>query len=241
MSQLAHQLIARAAGPVFFAAFSARRRDGLEVGPLYVRATICVTTLGWALLTALAALAQPVVTLLFGPAWLEVVPLIRWLVLAAAIALLTSGANHLLMATGAANALLRAKLMSVPAFVACVGIGALYGVQGVCIGLVVATAVSSLLLGRAVVQECAVDWSRQLTPVRLGAPVALATGLGCIPGMATGAESLAVSAAALTLGGAGGLVAGGIALFTMSAHPLREEAMKAWVQLSSRYRKRSEL
>jgi O-antigen/teichoic acid export membrane protein len=241
LSQLAHQLIARAAGPVFFAAFSARRRDGLEVGPLYVRATICVTTLGWALLIALAALAQPVVSLLFGPAWLEVVPLIRWLVLAAAIALLTSGANHLLMATGAANALLRAKLMSVPIFVAVVAIGSLYGVQGVCIGLVFGTAVSSVLLGRAVVQECAIDWRRQLEPVRLGAPVALATGLGCIPGMAIGSESLGVSAAALALGGAGGLSAGGLTLFAMNAHPLREEAVKAWVQLSGRDRKRSDL
>jgi len=208
---------------------------------LYVRAAACVTTLGWALLIALAALAQPVVTLLFGPAWLDVVPLVRWLVLAAAIALLTSGANDLLMATGAANALLRAKLMSVPALVVCVAIGAQYGVQGVCIGLVVAATVSSLLLGRAVVQECAIDWNRQLAPVRLGAPVALATGLGCIPGMATGAESLGVSAAALALGGAGGLAAGGLALFAIGSHPLREEAMKAWVQIGGRYRNRSEL
>src|ERR1700751_3780406 len=114
MSQMAHQLLARAAGPVFLAVFAERQREGVPLAPLYAKATACVVGLGWPALAMLVVLADPVVRMLFGPNWLAVVPLMRWLSVAAAVALLTSGAYHLLLASGGVRDVLHAKTAALP-------------------------------------------------------------------------------------------------------------------------------
>lgn len=231
LSQMAHQLIARAAGPVFFAAFSARRREGQDVEALYSRATICVTTLGWSMLAGMAVLAEPLVEVLFGRNWADVVPLVRWLCVSAGVALLTSGANHLLMATGAIGSAMRAKLWSVPAYVICVLLGAMHGAQALCIALVIGTLVSSAILANAIRADARISVRTQLVPLRFGMPVVAATVMGALPSWLVGVNSLGSAALSLALGTAGGATAALLALVVMARHPLRAEVIQAWGQM----------
>jgi O-antigen/teichoic acid export membrane protein len=217
MSQMAHQLIARAAGPVFLAVFADRQREGVSLTPLYAKATSCVVALGW------GGLAEPVVKVLFGANWLEVAPLMRWLCAAAGVALLTSGAHHLLLAGGGVRDVLRAKLLALPAHALCLCVGAAFGAEWMCIAMLPTTAIATLLLAMAVRRRFNIGLLQQLTPALASAPLALASAAGAALGLLLTAPDTALGAAArLALGGGCGLALATTVLM-VGAHPLRAE------------------
>lgn len=225
LSQMAHQMLARAAGPVFFSAFAALQREGRSAEPLYVKATACVTALGWAALAVLGVLAGPVVLLLYGSTWTEVVPLLRWLSAAAAIALLTSGTFHLLVAGGAAVAAMKARLASLPPFIVCLVVGGLFGAVPMAIALVVATALSSLLQARAVRTHLSIGWGAQVEPLRRSAPVGLAAGVCAAVGLAIPHGDAAGALLATALGSGAALLGAGVVV-AVGRHPLRDEVVR---------------
>jgi O-antigen/teichoic acid export membrane protein len=233
LSQMPHQLLARAAGPVFFAAFSARRREGIDITPLYLKASACVTTLGWALLAAMAVLAPPIVLVIFGSHWMAVAPLLRWLCLAAALGLLTSGAHHFLLASGGTKDVMWAKIASVPAHLVCLIVGAYFGAEGLAIGVVFSTAAAGILMSLAVKRRSGIGLRAQLGPAWLSLPIVSAAIVGCIPGLFLDATHLGQALANLALSGAGCTILATAALMR-SNHPLREELRNVWAQVQGR-------
>ncbi len=225
LSQMAHQLIARAAGPVFFTAFATLRREGQSAEPLYVKATACVTVLGWTALAALAVLAEPVVALLYGAAWTEVVPLLRWLCAAAAVALLTSGANHLLLASGGAREAMWAKLAGVPIYAVSLAVGGWFGVEAMAAASVVSAVLGSVLLNVAVKRYLHIGWSAQLSALRVSLPPAISGALGASAGLVVAPAGPAQAFASVVLGGvACSLLAG--AVLMAGNHPLKTEVLR---------------
>ncbi|HEY8711016.1 MAG TPA: oligosaccharide flippase family protein [Burkholderiaceae bacterium] len=223
MSQMAHQLLARAAGPVFLAVFADRNREGVPLAPLYLKATACVTTLGWAGLAMLAVLSDPVVRVLFGSNWLAVVPLMRWLCLAAAVALLTSGAHHLLLAGGGMRDVLHAKLLALPAHAIGILVGAVYGARGMAIAMVVTSAFASLLLALAVRRRMGISLRDQLSPVVASAVITVAGAAGSSVALLLAVPDSSVGALAkLAVGVSAGTVLATAVLMT-GKHPLRVE------------------
>jgi len=223
MSQMAHQLLARAAGPVFLAVFSQRQREGVSLAPLYAKATACVVGLGWVGLAMLVVLAEPVVRVLFGPNWLAVVPLMRWLSVAAAVALLTSGAHHLLLASGGVRDVLRAKVATLPAQAVPLVAGAMFGATSMAMAMVLSSAVASLLLGLAVRARSGMRLRFQLAPAIASLPITLASAAGASIGLLISAQHTAFGAfEQLLVGGSAGVVFAAGALMAGS-HPLREE------------------
>ena len=231
MSQMAHQLLARAAGPVFLAVFSQRQREGVPLAPLYAKATACVVGLGWVGLAMLVVLAEPVVRMLFGPNWLAVVPLMRWLSIAAALALLTSGAHHLLLATGGVRDVLRAKVLTLPAQAVPLVVGAMFGANAMAMAMVLSGAVASLLLGLAVRARSGVPLRLQFVPAIASLPITLASAAGASIGLLISAPYSAFGALErLLVGGSAGVLFAVGALMAGS-HPLREEIASLLLRL----------
>jgi O-antigen/teichoic acid export membrane protein len=228
MSQMAHQVLARSAGPVFFAAFAERKRAGIPLGPDYIRATACITAIGWAGLMMLGVLADPVVRVLFGSNWLGAVSPLRWLCVAAAIALLTSGAAHLLLADGAARNVLVARLMTLPGHVLCVCIGAALGLEELCIAMVVSSGLATFLLALSVRNRLSISLGRQLCPATASMLIALASGAGASLSMLMGTPDSAIAALGrLVVGGGAGTLAAAATVF-FGTHPLKAELQNAW-------------
>ena len=224
MSQMAYQLFARAAGPVFFSVFSEHYRTGVHPTPLYLRATSCVTAIGWAGLAILGVLSEPVVRVLFGVNWLAVVPLMRLLSIAAAISLLTSGSHHLLLACGGARDVFQAKLTALPVQAVSMIAGAAFGAEWMSIAMVLSSAYASLLLALAVRRRLAISLRQQLAPAFESAPIMLASAVGA-------SLALAFMTPESPIGAMVQLAAGGTTAFLMAGasllvvpHPLRDEA-----------------
>jgi O-antigen/teichoic acid export membrane protein len=234
MSQMAHQVLARAAGPVFLAAFSDLKRNGLPLGSGYLRATACIVAVGWAALGVLAIEAEPVVAVLFGANWTGVVTPLRWLCLGAAVSLLTSGAHHLLLADGALADVLKARAWALPGHMGCVVGGAMIGLDALAIALVISSVQSSMLLAWFVRRRLAISLRDQLLPALMSLPVVLSACAGAaVTLLLPVATYLGSSLLHIALGSMLATMLAVLALASGS-HPLKSELSRAFRQARRR-------
>jgi len=225
LSQIAHQLIVRAANPVFFTAFASLRRENQDTAPLYLRATSCVTGLGWAILAPTGVLATPIILILFGKQWLEAADLLRWLCLAAGLSLLSSGAAHLLLASDGAKDVVLAKLRSLPILIACVAVGAYIDVYWLAAGVVVGSGAGSLFLWVAVQRRTEISLRRQFKSAAQSLPIAFAGAFGALPGLLVNVHSAATAIQGVIIGSITALASIGAVIFVTN-HPLRAEVSR---------------
>ena len=75
-------LVSGAVTGVFYPAFRAVRDRGEPLGPPYLRVVAAYTGITWPAMAGIAALAWPLVDLLYGAKWLESAPLLVWVALA---------------------------------------------------------------------------------------------------------------------------------------------------------------
>ena len=62
--------------------FSKAAREGGDIRADYLESASLITGLAWPFFAVLALLAKPVVLLLYGPTWVDCVPLVKWICLA---------------------------------------------------------------------------------------------------------------------------------------------------------------
>lgn len=226
LSQLAHQVIARGAAPVIFSEFALLRREGKSVAPIYIKASLCVTALGWAGLGALAVLAEPTVRVLYGSQWGEVVPILRWLCAAAAVMLLTASSHHVLLASGGAMDALWIRLAWLPIHIVCLVVGALSGTEAMAVGLVVSSIVSSAFFIVAVRWRTDITVVDHIMVVKGSAPIAILTVVGALPAAFLSSTTFGGSVLVLIAGGIGATI-GFCAGIYVGEHPLRLELARA--------------
>ena len=77
-----HMLVVGSISSVFYPAFARLRDEGRPLGPQYERVVAGYGAIVWPAMAMLAALATPVVLLLYGPLWGEAGPLLVWMALA---------------------------------------------------------------------------------------------------------------------------------------------------------------
>jgi O-antigen/teichoic acid export membrane protein len=75
-------LVSGAVTGVFYPAFRAVRDRGEPLGPPYLRVVAAFTGITWPAMAGIAALAWPLVDLLYGPRWIEAAPLLVWVAMA---------------------------------------------------------------------------------------------------------------------------------------------------------------
>jgi O-antigen/teichoic acid export membrane protein len=77
LSQLVEKTLLSAVQPVIMSDFAARFRSGEALSRRYLTGLEMVATLQWPAMACLAVLADPIVRLLLGSQWLEVIPILR--------------------------------------------------------------------------------------------------------------------------------------------------------------------
>jgi PST family polysaccharide transporter len=92
------------------------------------------------LLMLLVFLPRPVVEIVLGPRWLDLVPLVSMLAVAGAFQVLTAIPGWIFMSVGATRAQLGLALCTRPFVVVAVIVGSYWGLMGVAVGYAVATA-----------------------------------------------------------------------------------------------------
>jgi PST family polysaccharide transporter len=88
----------------------------------------------------LVFLPRPVVEIVLGPRWLDLVPLVSMLAVAGAFQVLTAIPGWIFMSVGATRAQLGLALCTRPFVVVAVIVGSYWGLMGVAVGYAVATA-----------------------------------------------------------------------------------------------------
>lgn len=77
LSQLVEKTLLSAVQPVIMSDFAARFRSGEQLAKRYLTGLELVATLQWPAMACLAILADPIVRLLLGSQWLEVIPILQ--------------------------------------------------------------------------------------------------------------------------------------------------------------------
>jgi O-antigen/teichoic acid export membrane protein len=105
LSVFPERVILAGVGAVMLPVFSRSVRDKSDTKAIYLNALQLITAVHWPCLLLLGALSTPLVTLLLGPQWLDVAPLVRVLCLAAAFSFPWALQYPVLVAVGAVKKL----------------------------------------------------------------------------------------------------------------------------------------
>jgi O-antigen/teichoic acid export membrane protein len=125
------KLVGQVLSPVIMPAIVAQNRAGGDLKRIYLDAMALLSVVHWPFLAFLAIMAQPIVSLWLGAAWLEVVPLARMMCigyLALFVACLT---YPVLVAIGSVRDALMASVISLPPSLLVIFVASFMGVQAV--------------------------------------------------------------------------------------------------------------
>ncbi len=235
------------------AAFSLVRNDRARLARSYQHVSAAIMTVGLPILVGECLVAEPVIRLVLGPAWLGAGPLLQWLSLSVIPALFALAAIPLVMSVGETRIFLERNAIEfcVKFPILIVG-GIAYGFMGVVAARAVSETVAALFCMRAVRRLVGLSVAAQLlgswrcfvatmvmVPVVIAALRWPATGQGATLGGLQGALNLAVVAGL----GAASYGTALLALWLVSGRPEGVEAMLVNVitGLRARVRRRAKL
>lgn len=128
---LSDRLVVAAVVPVSLPAFSAEARAGNSLEASYLRAFGYITVVQWPALILIAILAHPIVLILLGSQWIEVVPLVQIMAPAALFACPTLLTYPVLVAIGSIRDLLLITCLTMPASILVLYLAAPFGIKAV--------------------------------------------------------------------------------------------------------------
>ncbi|HEX2059421.1 MAG TPA: lipopolysaccharide biosynthesis protein [Thermoanaerobaculia bacterium] len=130
---------------VLFPALAKIHAEGRGLREPYLLVTRSISAVTIPASLGLAALAEPIVLLFFGAQWTASAPILRMLAIAAALQCLSWQAGDVLKATGNAALLARIAWIRVAMLIPAVVAGAQWSAVGAATGLVIATAIATVL------------------------------------------------------------------------------------------------
>jgi O-antigen/teichoic acid export membrane protein len=158
-----HMLVVGAISSVFYPAFARLRDEGRPLGPEYERVVAGYGAVVWPAMTLLAALATPVVLLLYGPAWQEAGRLLVWMALAEICFICLPLHMDLPILLGRMGRLIRYNLVDTAASMATLLIGAQIGLEAAAISRLAYGLVWIAIYARFMHDLVGFRWSRLLT------------------------------------------------------------------------------
>lgn len=114
MTQVFDKLVIQVVGPVIMPAICTQTSAGADLKRIYLHAISLLTVLHWPFLIFIAVMAKPIISVWLGPAWLEVVPLIRLLCVAYLSLFAACLTYPVLVASGNVRDALLSSLISLP-------------------------------------------------------------------------------------------------------------------------------
>lgn len=145
LAEMVGPVILRAVNAVSLPYFAEKLRRGEDLLPAFLRSTALLTTAALPIYLVMLLLAAPIIQVLFGPQWLQSIPVLQWLCLAAMLRMPMALANQLLTSLGQVRALLWLDIRSLVLKLACVAGGALHSLEAVAMAWCVATLLASVM------------------------------------------------------------------------------------------------
>jgi O-antigen/teichoic acid export membrane protein len=229
---LYEQAFLNAVMPVVSASLATQHRDGKRLAEPFDTALGLITVTAWPILAVMAALATPMITVMFGDTWLRSVAVARPLCLAGAFLVAARTASSLMIGMGAVRSMVTLQAIGVPLRVAGLAVGAAWSISGAAWGFAAACVVHaalSLWLARNLIRL-----SLRRTLATLGAsamatactmalalPVLLIVPPSFGPFLLSGAVALAA-------------LAGWFGFVAVSGHPIGAEIRSMWPALRQR-------
>jgi O-antigen/teichoic acid export membrane protein len=129
LSLLPERLVLSAIGPVTLPEFSRRAREGMSLKETYLTALSHVSVVQWPAMLTLAVLAEPIVRLVLGSQWLDVVPLLRIVSPALMLSVPIAFQYATLVTVGAVHRLPRLLVVQMTVMTAALWLSAPYGLH----------------------------------------------------------------------------------------------------------------
>jgi O-antigen/teichoic acid export membrane protein len=131
ITQVFDKLVGQVLGPVIMPAIFAQTKAGGNLKRIYLDAIALLTAMHWPVLTFLAIMAQPIISIWLGPTWLEIVPLVRMMCIAYLSLFAACLTYPVLVAVGSVRDALISSLISLPPSLLIIFIASFFGVEAV--------------------------------------------------------------------------------------------------------------
>lgn len=230
--ELFNRLVLRAILPVTLPYLSRGARQEGSPRRAYLQATSFVSAVGWPVLVMIALSAESAIWLLYGTQWATSVPLARILCLAGMIELWHYLAKDGLLAVGKPAAANVHQFLTQASRIAGLLLSIPFGLQGACIGLVVASVVNAVVSQGFLRRHLDIGWRDLWHHTRAGLWLAAAGGaplaMTALAGPATPLHRMLATLAA-------GLV--GLGLWMAALHRLRHPLWPEVVSAASALRR----
>jgi len=130
LSDQFRMLISGAIGSVFYPAFARLRDRGEPLGPAYLRVCGGYTAVVWPGMAGLALASEPLVRMLYGPAWMQTAPLLSMIAVTELMLVALPMVSDLPILLGRLNRLLAYNLIDTALSVGLLAAGCWWGVEG---------------------------------------------------------------------------------------------------------------
>jgi O-antigen/teichoic acid export membrane protein len=223
--QIPDKLILGGAMAVVLPAFSAQVRQGRDLKRPYLNALEMVTGLHWPALLVLAVAAYPVVDILLGSQWHDIVPLVRILALSALFSFSFEMNHPVMISLGAVRDLFFRTLIAYPASLAVIAAAmAVGGLRAAAWSMLAVVPLQAFVALTFVRRRLGIQWLEIAASLKRSSVVALFSALGPLAAVAAAGLNLSLAQAAV----AGILAAlGWLIGVLVTRHPLLEEMAKA--------------
>jgi O-antigen/teichoic acid export membrane protein len=131
ITQVFDKLVGQVLGPVIMPAIFAQTKAGGNLRRIYLDAIALLTAVHWPFLAFFAIMAQPIISTWLGPAWLEIVPLVRMMCIAYLSLFAACLTYPILVAVGRVRDALVSSLISLPPSLLLIFIASFWGVEAV--------------------------------------------------------------------------------------------------------------
>lgn len=226
VTQVFDKVVLDVLNPVIMPAISAQARTGANLKDTYLNAIELITALHWPFLLFLALMADPIVAILFGSQWVEVVPLVRMLALASLSLFAACLTYPVLVAVGRVRDTLTASLISVPPSLFAIFIASLFGIEAVAAIALITLPLQAVVALCFIRRQIAFQPAELVRATRKSALVAACTTMGIVPVVGANSFDLAISQLGF-FAAACGASAGWCLGLLITRHPLVAELHSA--------------
>lgn len=220
LAQLPQKLVLGSVFNLMLPVMSQHVRAGTSVKEPYLRAIAYIIAVQWPALIMLAVLAYPIVGLVLGPQWLQAVPVVQILVLAAVFAFCTELNAATLISLGGIRDIMLRCLVTLPLCVVVLCAAANFGLTALALSFFITIPLQEGVMFHAVQRRVGFAWRELGAVLRQGAVVAACAVLGPLALVASMGNELSlgmalVAAVMSAIGWFGGL--------WLTRHPLLAE------------------
>jgi O-antigen/teichoic acid export membrane protein len=170
-----HMLAVGSISSVFYPAFARLRDEGRPLGPQYERVVAGYGAIVWPAMALLAALATPVVLLLYGPVWAEAGSLLVWMAIAEICFIMVPLHVDLPILLGKMRRLIRYNFIDTAASMGTLIIGASIGLEAAAMSRIAYGVIWIAIYARFMHDLVGFRWSRLFDIYARSALVTLAT------------------------------------------------------------------